>query len=440
MKGNDSGWLDEARIAAHDVDMCDSYLYVPGQLIVDAEDAEAVQADLDRRGLLGARTAPRELTSRTAFAPVTMRRLGKFLGQEALADLLRARQSAVEQQEAGGRDLPAPGQDPAADEALEELGLVRVRIDEEADVPRLVAGYRLEGYRVAPNHVITWEPFWMGGPGGVPQPAKPLDAPTEGKGGPRVAILDTGIQKGHETDPWFAGRIDGAGAADHEVLDVDGDDVLDVQAGHGTFIASLVAAACPSATITPRRVLNSFGLTSDADLTLAILKIVKTEPDVLVLSLGCYAADDRPPPAVTAALRRLPAKTVVVAAAGNANQTRVFWPAALKTVIAVGAHDGGAPAAKASFSNHGWWVDACADGQEVHAKFVHFDGGVQGVIEPGDFEGWATWSGTSFSTPIVAGLLAQHMVDHGVSAEDAVQARVRAAGLVTLPDLGVKLD
>lgn len=435
MKGNDEGWLAETRIAAHDTDAEHSYLYVPGQLLADADDADEVRRDLEGRGLLGATATSESPGPVSAFEPTTMRRLGRLLGREGLGELLRARRDRVERERVT-RDVSAPGQDPASDEALEQLGLVRFRIDEDADVPRLVTRYRAEGLRVAPNHVLHWEPYWKGGPGDVPQPAKELDAPPEGKGGPRVVVLDTGIQKGWETDDWFASRVDGAGADDLEVLDADGDDELDVQAGHGTFIASLLAAGCPSATIVPRRVLNSFGLASDADLALAILSAARLEPDILNLSLGCYAADDVPPPAVTAALRRLPASTVVVAAAGNAGQSRVFWPAALKTVVAVGAHDGGSPTDRAHFSNHGWWVDACADGLKVHAKFVRFDGGVQGVMEPGDFAGWAVWSGTSFAAPIVAAALAQDMVDRGVSAHDAVRDRVRGPGLPALPDLG----
>lgn len=435
MKGNDDGWLAEARISAHDTDTGHSYLYVPGQLLVHADDADEVRRDLEQRGLLGEKAQSEPHRFAPAFDPTTMRRLGKLLGRERLGELLRVRQDQLEG-EPDGRDLPPPGQDPGADEALEQLGLVRFRIDQDADVPGLVARYRTDGLGVAPNHVLHMEPYYSGMPGDLPQPADALDAPPEGKGGPRVAVLDTGIQRGWENDDWFGSRVDAAGADDLEVLDADGDDDLDVQAGHGTFIASLVASGCASATILPRRVLNSFGLTSDADLALAILKAARLEPNILVLSLGCYAADDVPPPAITAALRHLPASTVVVAAAGNAGQSRVFWPAALKTVVAVGAHDGGSPTDRAHFSNHGWWVDACADGLKVHAKFVRFDGGVQGVMEPGDFAGWAVWSGTSFAAPIVAGCLAQDMVDRGVSAHDAVRDKVRGPGLPALADLG----
>ena len=436
------GWLEETGIAAHDVGDAHAYLYVPGQLVVAQEDADTVREDLQRRGLLGdGRTTSQARPARSPFDGTTMRRLGRLLGRDRLADLLQVRQDRLESDDGNG-DLPRPGQDPAADEDLGELGLVRLHLSDPSAVPKLVASYRAEGLRVAPNHVIHWEPLWRGAPGTLPTPADEASAPDEGTAdGPSVVVLDTGIQDGWDADPWFASRVSGVGPDGLEVTDHDGDGELDLQAGHGTFIASLVAAGCPAARIHPRRVLNSSGLTSDADLARAILAVAKLEPDLLVLSLGCYAADDVPPPAITAALRRLPSRTVVVAAAGNASQTRVFWPAALKTVVAVGAHDAGAPAGRASFSNHGWWVDACADGVDVHAKFVRWDGGLDG-LQPGEhaFSGFAVWSGTSFAAPIVAAALAQHMVDHGCSAHEAVRARVRGAGLPSLPGLGVRVD
>lgn len=436
------GWLEETGTAAHDVDAARSYLYVPGQLVVAEEDAAAVREDLERRGLLGDPEKRQVRATRAPFDGPTMRRIGRLLGRERLAELLQARDDQRTKADAEQGDLPRPGQDPRADEDLGELGLVRLRISDAHAVPRLVASYRADGLRVAPNHVIHWEPLWAGSPGSLPTPADDAKPPAEAGGdGPSVVVLDTGIQDGWDADAWFASRVSGPGPDGLEVTDHDGDGELDLQAGHGTFIASLIAAGCPSARIHPRRVLNSFGLTSDADLARAILAAAKLAPDLLVLSLGCYAADDVPPPAVTAALRRLPARTVVVAAAGNANQPRVFWPAALKTVVAVGAHDGGSPAGRAPFSNHGWWVDACADGVDVHAKFVHWDGGIDG-LRPGEheFSGFAVWSGTSFAAPIVAAALAQHMVDHGGSAHDAVRDRIRGAGQPSLPDLGVRVD
>ena len=49
------------------------------------------------------------------------------------------------------------------------------------------------------------------------------------------------------------------------------------------------------------------------------------------------------------------------------------------------------------------------------------------------FTGMAQWSGTSFATPVVTGLVAAHMSEHGVSARDAVAALVAAGLSVTDP-------
>ncbi|NED51479.1 peptidase S8 and S53 subtilisin kexin sedolisin, partial [Micromonospora aurantiaca] len=66
-----------------------------------------------------------------------------------------------------------------------------------------------------------------------------------------------------------------------------------------------------------------------------------------------------PSPVLRQAIAALGRGTVVVACAGNAATDRPFWPAAMKPVIGVAALDG---ADRAWFSNHGWWVDACAQG------------------------------------------------------------------------------
>lgn len=432
-------------IAAQEGDDRASYLYVPGQLVVPEAHAEHVRADLGRRRLLGP-GAPKPSTFRSrSFDVRVVTRLYGRVEAGVLKAVLRERGKVVADREPTREE--ALGEDPRSDASLREVGLVPLRLASEADVPSLVTEYRARGIDVAPNHVLHMEGYYEGNPGDLPVAAKELPLPKGTPGnGPRVVILDTGIQREWERDPWFSDRVDGAGADDLEVLDADRDGELDLQAGHGTFIASLVARHCPSATIIPRRVLNSFGLTSDVDLAHAILRAAKLEPDLLVLSLGAYCADDRPPPAIERALAHLPAKTVVVAAAGNAGQSRVFWPAALKTVVAVGSHDGGdpdsdgtvdGPERRAHFSNFGWWVDACADGLKAHAKFIEWDGGLGGLVgDEQEFSGWAVWSGTSFAAPIVVGALAQHMVDNGGDADDAVRARIRAPGRPQLADLG----
>jgi hypothetical protein len=77
----------------------------------------------------------------------------------------------------------------------------------------------------------------------------------------------------------------------------------------------------------------------------------------------------------------------MVAAAGNDNLERIHYPAAHSSVLSVtstGAND-----VRASFANYDTLVNVAAPGASLHSAF------------PGG--GWAFWSGTSFSTALVAG-------------------------------------
>jgi len=80
---------------------------------------------------------------------------------------------------------------------------------------------------------------------------------------------------------------------------------------------------------------------------------------------------------------------VLVAAAGNDDSSLKLYPAALGNVIGVGATDHRDD--KASFTNHGSWVDVAAPGVDINSTMFN--------------DTYYTWSGTSMATPCVAGLV-----------------------------------
>jgi subtilisin family serine protease len=327
---------------------------------------------------------------------------------------------------------------PERREPIDELRVVRFRLGPNVDIPALVTRLRAtQGRvpRVGPNHVFAGEPAYHGGPAGWPVPSRTSVTFAAGAGArTKVAVLDTGISKG--LHKWLDTRCQATPADAEELNVLPADGWLDDQAGHGTFVAGLVLQRAPSTTVDIAKVLDSDGYGDEVGIAQAIVRFAKD--DVLNLSLGGYSHGNVPPLGLLEALRRVAPDSVVVAAAGNNSSSRLMWPAALKRVIAVGALDKGGKQ-RARFSNYGWWVDCCARGVGVLSPFVAFAeaGGGGGSHPPQSFNGWATWSGTSFAAPKVAGEIAALKAKAG-SAHAAAQQLL--AGPRWLPDLGTILD
>ena len=131
----------------------------------------------------------------------------------------------------------------------------------------------------------------------------------------------------------------------------------------------------------------------------------------------------------------------LVAAAGNDSSDRPFYPAALDWVVGVGALAAD-QAHRAWFSNYGVWVDVYAVGEGmVNAYAV----GEYTYQEPPkrpskqNFDGMARWDGTSFSAPLVAGLIADRMRRTGETSKEAADALLAAAQAAPLQGVGPSL-
>lgn len=239
----------------------------------------------------------------------------------------------------------------------------------------------------------------------------------------RVAVLDTGFDLAHPAlaGRWLPGRdfVDG---------DLDPSESAAPQGdgfGHGTHVAGLVAWVAPGARIMPLRVLDGSGGGNTWALAEAMLYAV--DPDgnpatndgaqVINLSLaglqrtrlmdtihqivGC-----NPPDPLNTAVDTRDAGysddqqrcanqggAVVVAGAGNDGSDSLrAYPAAegAYSLLAVAASN--AQGKLAGFSNSGGWIHLAAPGEAITSTV------------PGG--GYATWSGTSMATPLVAGAAA----------------------------------
>jgi len=324
---------------------------------------------------------------------------------------------------------------------LDLMGQAQVMFDALDEVER-----RLGPGVAAPDHAVH-----VTGPPPPPATLCPATEPVKvpGDAAPRpgisrsccdgrgtlVAVVDTGlVQDAPSRHPWLAGVT---GDPDLEVTEGVS---IERYGGHGTFIASIVRAMAPRAEVRVKRVFEKGGAIYETDIVRALLAVLDWAPDVISLSAGTHTWMHHGLLSfkvfVNGPLREC-RDTVLVAAAGNDGLNWKFSPAEMERVIGVGAL--GPPGdARAWFSDYGDWVKVFAPGQDlVHA----FASGTYTYEEqnPGtqaNFTGMASWSGTSFSTPVVSGLIAARMSGTGESAHEAAESLLRLARAQALPGVG----
>lgn len=262
--------------------------------------------------------------------------------------------------------------------------------------------------------------------------------------GVRVVVLDTGFdQTAAQRIPWLSGVV---GEDDIGIHIAPGQPTtLDRYAGHGTFVAGVLRCVAPAADVRVLAPFTGTGEVTEAMLTLALDQcMTKYSPDIISISAGTSTLDATGSLSLRVFAENLFADckgVALVCAAGNDAHPDPFYPAGFGPSIAVGAlnHDG---IGMAWFSNFGGWVDVFAPGVDLVNAFPE---GTYTYAEPplagtsADFTGLARWSGTSFSTPLVAGLIAARMSQTGQNGRDAAADLLVEAQANAQPGVGAVL-
>jgi thermitase len=185
---------------------------------------------------------------------------------------------------------------------------------------------------------------------------------TSGKPGVVIAVLDTGIDKGHE---------DLAGKVIAEVNFTDSQTTDDIY-GHGTHVAGIIAAAANNGAgiagvaydcrLMNVKVADDYGMFYGSVAARGVRWAVEHGADVINMSLFGM----QPSPSLEEAINYAWSRgVVVVAAAGNGIGMKLAYPAYYSNCLAVVATDEND--CVASWSSHGDWVDVAAPGVNIYS-------------------------------------------------------------------------
>jgi thermitase len=232
---------------------------------------------------------------------------------------------------------------------------------------------------------------------------------TSGEASVVIAVLDTGIDKGHE---------DLAGKVIAEVNFTDSPTTNDIY-GHGTHVAGIIAAAANNGVgiagmaydcrLMNVKVADDYGIFHGSAAAKGIRWAVEHGAEVINMSLFSTEPSRDMEEAINYAWSK---GVVVVAAAGNCIGTKPAYPAYCSNCIAVAATDSND--CVASWSSWGDWVDVAAPGVDIYSTL------------PGSQYG--SKSGTSMAAAHVSGLAGLlFALESDKNASGFVNDEVRAA-------------
>jgi hypothetical protein len=264
-----------------------------------------------------------------------------------------------------------------------------------------------------------------------------------GGAGVLVYMADTGLLDDAATHPWLASGVQPQDPVDDiDALDPGTPAVIPACAGHGTFGAGVLRCMAPDAEIIMTRALLHGGSEVESNLVRRLGSALALGVDIFHLTMACLSRNDQPLIGFEAWLRLLRrVNAICIAPAGNCGFDRPEFPAAFPGVIGVGAL-GGDWRGRATFSNFGPWVDVYAPGRDLinafatgtYSCYVYPYAGPPPQVR--NFYGMAKWSGTSFSTPIVTGLIAARMSRTGENSRQAAAAVLAEARSRAIPGVG----
>jgi hypothetical protein len=275
---------------------------------------------------------------------------------------------------------------------LDRLRAMRLRFENWDDLSDLLVGEKIVAYDSLPD---------------MPAPSPASETPQRGLigfedgvlawlgvdanhaawgAGVKIAVLDSGIVA-HSALPGFTTSI--------AITPFPAD--LNQTRGHGTAVASLIAGndplspgVAPAAELISVRVTDESGRADSFDLAAGILAAIDAGAQIINCSMGTTVDN---PLIEDAVLYARDQGVLIVAAAGNSEQSEASYPAAYPSVISVGAVD--ARGEHLDFSNYGTYLSLTAPGYEVNTAW------------PGN--AYAKMSGTSVSAPLVTGAIAATM-------------------------------